>query len=420
MLRTELPWIREDAADDSFRGGMSLRRRPPVLVVGAGPTGLSAAYHLGEDAELVEKNPTVGGRCRSVLEGGFTFDYSENALFSEGPDTRSLSGRLLGDNLHWQVRRVAVFREGAVVPIPLVGEFEDAARTKLWKVPLESLEPAWPAVTSVPAAGAHFGYPIDGGFQAVMDGFLPMLARRPRLKTALTGLSLDDRVATLSDGTQLEYEALISTMPLPELVQMVRDQAPASVREAAEGLRHVALRRIHVGVGRDALTDQHVIEFPNDAIFHRVIAQGNASPAAQPAGAFGLTFEITHHAGAPLPAEGLPLVRRCIEDAQRVGLIRRDDPIRVATQTDLPCAFAIPERGRAERVGQLRTWFERYGVHLAGPGGEWTSADGERAMRAGRAAAVQVRQVGAPLGVDPSDLREVPLELERERTGTGV
>src|SRR5207237_6851630 len=29
---------------------------PPVVVVGAGPTGLSAAYHLGRDALLLERN----------------------------------------------------------------------------------------------------------------------------------------------------------------------------------------------------------------------------------------------------------------------------------------------------------------------------------------------------------------------------
>src|SRR5439155_3658457 len=33
---------------------------PPVLVIGGGPTGLSAAYHLGEDALLLEQNDTIG------------------------------------------------------------------------------------------------------------------------------------------------------------------------------------------------------------------------------------------------------------------------------------------------------------------------------------------------------------------------
>src|SRR5205085_8461920 len=69
---------------------MSARRRnpgdtPPVLVVGAGPTGLSAAYHLGKRAHLLERESTVGGWCRSVECGGFTFDMAGHIMFSNDP-----------------------------------------------------------------------------------------------------------------------------------------------------------------------------------------------------------------------------------------------------------------------------------------------------------------------------------------------
>jgi UDP-galactopyranose mutase len=37
------------------------RHAAPVVVIGAGPTGLSAAYHLGDDAVLLEANDAVGG-----------------------------------------------------------------------------------------------------------------------------------------------------------------------------------------------------------------------------------------------------------------------------------------------------------------------------------------------------------------------
>ena len=50
----------------------------PVVVIGAGPTGLSAAYHPGEDAVLLEANGTVGGWCRSLVDSG---------LRSTGPAT---------------------------------------------------------------------------------------------------------------------------------------------------------------------------------------------------------------------------------------------------------------------------------------------------------------------------------------------
>ena len=48
-----------------------------VVVIGAGFAGLSAATKLateGFDVTLLEKNATIGGRCRVFKENGFTFD----------------------------------------------------------------------------------------------------------------------------------------------------------------------------------------------------------------------------------------------------------------------------------------------------------------------------------------------------------
>lgn len=55
-----------------------------VVILGAGLTGLSAAYHLEQqgfhDYRLFEKEPTVGGLCRSINVDGFTFDYTGHLL----------------------------------------------------------------------------------------------------------------------------------------------------------------------------------------------------------------------------------------------------------------------------------------------------------------------------------------------------
>lgn len=55
-----------------------------IVILGAGPTGLSAAYHLEQlgffDYKLFEKEKTVGGLCRSVNQDGFTFDFTGHLL----------------------------------------------------------------------------------------------------------------------------------------------------------------------------------------------------------------------------------------------------------------------------------------------------------------------------------------------------
>ena len=50
----------------------------PVVILGAGLSGLSCALHLGQKIGygLYEKEKTVGGLCRSVSQDGFYFDYT--------------------------------------------------------------------------------------------------------------------------------------------------------------------------------------------------------------------------------------------------------------------------------------------------------------------------------------------------------
>jgi protoporphyrinogen oxidase len=55
-----------------------------IVIIGAGLTGLSAAYHLERsgfnDYVLFEKEAMSGGLCRSISQDGFTFDFTGHLL----------------------------------------------------------------------------------------------------------------------------------------------------------------------------------------------------------------------------------------------------------------------------------------------------------------------------------------------------
>lgn len=55
-----------------------------TLILGAGLTGLSTAYHLEQKGHshylLAERKAQVGGLCASRTVQGFTFDYSGHLL----------------------------------------------------------------------------------------------------------------------------------------------------------------------------------------------------------------------------------------------------------------------------------------------------------------------------------------------------
>ena len=94
---------------------------PPVVIIGAGPTGLSAAYHLQSDALLLEQNDRIGGWCRSIQANGFTFDFAGHIMFSNDPYVHELYQLLLGENVHWQDREAWIFSKGVYTRYPFQG-----------------------------------------------------------------------------------------------------------------------------------------------------------------------------------------------------------------------------------------------------------------------------------------------------------
>jgi UDP-galactopyranose mutase len=204
-------------------------------------------------------------------------------------------------------------------------------------------------------------------------------------------ISVHRRVVTLQDGTELPYEQLISTMPLPALIRAMGDDVPDEVKQAVAGLRHTSVRCVNLGVGREGLTEKHWIYYPEDTVFHRIFVQGNASPHCNPPGGFGLTCEITYGPLKPLPCDGDDLIRLCIEDCVKVGIFNADDPILVSNQVDMPYAYVVYDHARPRNVAIIRRWLEGHDVHLAGRYSEWEYYNSDHAFLAGKKVAEAAR-----------------------------
>ncbi len=445
-------------------GGRAPAGTVPALVVGAGPTGLAAAYHLGKDALLVEREATVGGWCRSIVDRGFTFDFAGHIMFSNDPYVLALYDKLLGDNQHWQNREAWIFSKGVYTRYPFQGSlyglppkvlkecivgaiearfgplkgkdpappsiteqppanFEEFIyrvwgsgiakhfavpyNRKLWAVPLNEMETSWlggrvplpdleqmieGALEPTPppmGPNARFGYPLRGGFQALMNAFLPHMTGEVALSTRVLSVSPKRRTAALSDGRTIKFDTLISTMPLPALVAACGDEVPGDVRAAARALRHVSVRCVNLGVARENITEKHWIYYPEDTVFHRIFVQGNASPHCNPPGGFGLTCEITYSDSKPLPLDGAALIERCRQDCIKVSMLRPDDVLLAANQVDMPVAYVVYDHERAANVELIRGWMAQHRIILAGRYSEWEYYNSDHAFVAGRKAAEQ-------------------------------
>ena len=74
-----------------------------VVIIGAGPAGLTAAYELdkhGIKTTVIEKDPDyVGGIARTATHRGYRFDIGGHRFFSKSQEIEDLWTEILGDQL---------------------------------------------------------------------------------------------------------------------------------------------------------------------------------------------------------------------------------------------------------------------------------------------------------------------------------
>ena len=101
-----------------------MRKRVEVFIVGAGPTGLGAAWRLSHydhrDWLLCEAEPTAGGLAGSVVDKyGFTWDYGGHVQFSHYEYFEQLMDELLGpEGWLFHQRESWVWLRNTFVPYP--------------------------------------------------------------------------------------------------------------------------------------------------------------------------------------------------------------------------------------------------------------------------------------------------------------
>jgi len=95
----------------------------PVVVIGAGPAGLTAAYELGKagvPAVVLEGTDVVGGISRTVERDGWRFDIGGHRFFTKVPEVEALWHEILpADEFLLRPRMSRIYYRGKLFDYPL-------------------------------------------------------------------------------------------------------------------------------------------------------------------------------------------------------------------------------------------------------------------------------------------------------------
>jgi protoporphyrinogen oxidase len=414
------------------------------VILGAGVAGLGAAHQArlnGAAATIFEARARAGGLLDNFTIDGFRFDSAVHLSFATEADVREVFDRtpyhthnpesLCRDGAHWlkhpvqtnmrplpAAEKVELIAGLAEAPTGEIRNYEDwlvqqygtpiAARwplvytEKYWTLPARELGTAWIGQRMRKAdlrevlEGAlsddvpnryyvkEMRYPKQGGYRAFIE---PMIEEADiRYGKAASAIDLQAQVITFEDGSAVQYDRLVSTLPLPRLIEITTG-VPDEAREAAASLFATSVDLVSVGFNRPRVSPAlWFYIYDTDIAAARAYSPDWKSPDNVPEGCSSLQFEIyssPRHPQAMTPEE---MKANTVAALEKMGLATADDIV-VLDHRRLPYGNVVFDLGMEERRDRVLDWVRGQGIGTAGRFGEWDYLWSNQSMLSGMAAA---------------------------------
>jgi protoporphyrinogen oxidase len=416
------------------------------LIVGAGPTGLGAAYRLQElgcrDYLVVDSASQVGGLAASFKdEQGFVWDIGGHVQFSHYKYFDDLMHKALGADGWFKLERESwVWMRDSFIPYPFQNNIRHLPKEDLWKCiqglveiykhpekkapadfrqwilqtfgqgladvfmlpynfkvwafPAEQMSFQWigerVAVTDLQkilenmlfakddlswGPNNTFQFPKEGGTGAIWESVATLSGReRISLRNGVKEIQPAKKKAILQDGTEVQYEHCLSTIPLDSLVKL-SSGSPAPVLEAAAGLKFSSSNI--VGVGLDGEPPEELrkkcwMYFPeDDCPFYRVTVFSNYSRnnVPKPGKQWSLMAEVSESSAKPVDAG--KLIEDVIQGLRNTKLL--PEGTKVLSQWSFRAfhGYPTPFLGRDPILQKLQGYFQPLEIYPRGRFGGW-------------------------------------------------
>lgn len=240
--------------------------------------------------------------------------------------------------------------------------------------------------------GGPFYYPLRG-IQEMCDA----LGRAATSKGAeiltsvhITKVDTENKAVTfMIDGTThtVNYEGLISTIPINTYYNL-QERKNSAVAEALHEIKYMDIVFVFLFLKIPQVSNDHWLYFPDkDIIFNRAVEFSNWSPVMCPKGKTSICFDITTFKdNKEWNMSDEELKKRVIDDAVRVGYIKRDD-IEDALVTKIEYAYPFYDLDYKRKLDTIVGHLEQNDVALLGRTGMFKYNNSDNSIEMGFALA---------------------------------
>jgi protoporphyrinogen oxidase len=398
-----------------------------IAILGAGIAGLGAALkarETGREAVLFEARTSAGGLLDNFTIDGYRFDLSVHLSFATEPKVRSIFDRTpyythpadagCYEHPHWLKHpvqnnlfplpapdKVELIRSFLRRPEVLAGDdyeswlrhqYGDAIAErypirytrKYWGIEPSRLSTNWVGnrMRRAELEEILFGaftpdtpntyytkemrYPKVGGYKAFINTLIQ--DSTIHLEHEATAIDPSARRVTFANGRTVTYEKLVSTLPLPVLVQVL-DAVPGEVAAASRRLRTTSVDLVSVGFRSDLVKSLWFYIYDEDILASRANSPSVKSPDNVPPGRSSLQFEIYSPGAGPRHATDRLLANTRLA-LERMGIAGEAD-IAFMDHRFLPFGNVVFERGMEAHRAVVQEYLAAQGISSCGRFGAW-------------------------------------------------
>ena len=232
----------------------------------------------------------------------------------------------------------------------------------------------------------HFRYPSDGGFMLYLKKFMPM--GNMKLNHELVSIDPRARVLKFANGVETQYDGLVSSVALPDLIRMMQG-APLEVVDAARRLACSTCVLVNIGVNREDLSRAHMTYFyDEDICFARLGFPHMLSTRNAPPGTGSIQAEVYFSDKyKPFSGSADDWIDPVIRDLRKSGVLREEDQVLSRKAMFLRYANVIFDLERAGALKTVHGYLDDIGVAYCGRYGDWGYMWTDESFKSGEQAA---------------------------------
>lgn len=398
-----------------------------TVILGAGVAGLGVALkarELGREAVIFEARSSTGGLLDNFTIDGFRFDHAVHLSFASEEKVRNIFDQtpyhthpaesFCFDKDRWLKHPI----QNNLSPLPVADkveliksflsrpELQEEDNYESWlrhqygdgiaqRYPIRYTQKYWATLAkdlstswignrmrraeldeilhgafSVDTPNTYYTkemrYPKSGGYKAFIQPLID--AAEIRLEHRAISVDTHQKTVTFANGSQVGYRHLVSTLPLPAIVNILV-HGPQSVRDAAGRLKATSIDLISVAFNKPVAKDLWFYIYDEDILASRAYSPSVKSSENAPDGCSSLQFEI-YSRGTSSRFDAQQLKDNTLYALKKMGIAEEQDII-FMDHRFLEYGNVIFDKNMEENRSTVLAWLVEAGVASCGRFGEW-------------------------------------------------